>query len=364
MTETMKEAHIDADTNVTIHDVPLPKITNSHQIIVKVVVSGCNPKDWKMPAGMLVSIGNCPNSGDDIAGVVHEVGSAVLNFRPGDRVAALHQLGAPHGSYAEYALVWDHTTFHIGDKSFEDAATVPMANMMASVGLFAMLRLPLPWQREPSSSGAGNKEFPVLIYGAAGSVGAAAGKICNAVDIHPLICVAGSGISFVEKYIDKSKGDVIVDYREGNEKLVANLKKALGGRKLEAVFDCVSEKGSSENACQVLEPGGRISIVLPFYIDHVPDGFEKNSTMAGGLWEGFRDDGKHGRMTFSSSREFGFVHSNLVGKWFREGLVHPHPPTVIEGGLQGVEKALKTLREGKAHAQKFVVRVNETPGLK
>ncbi|KAL9065948.1 MAG: hypothetical protein Q9157_007306 [Trypethelium eluteriae] len=360
----MKEAHIDENTNVTIHEVPMPQITNPHHIIIKVVVSGCNPKDWKMPAGLLVSIGDCPNSGDDIAGIVHAVGSAVYNFRPGDRVAALHQLGAPHGSYAEYSLVWDHTTFHIGDRSFEEAATVPMANMMASIGLFTMLRLPLPWQRQPSETGTGKREQPVLIYGAAGSVGAAAVRLCVLADIHPLICVAGSGIAFVEGLIDESKGDVVVDYRQGDEKLVEELKKALRGRELSVVFDCVSEKGSSANACKVLEPGGRISIVLPFNIHEVPDGFEKNSTMAGGLWEGFKNDGAHGRMGFDSGDDFGLVHANLVGKWFREGRIQPHPPTVIEGGLQGIEKALKTLREGKAHAQKLVVRIDETPGLR
>lgn len=68
---TMKEAHIDADTNVTLHDVPIPELMDPHQILIKVVVAGCNPKDWKMPAGMLVTIGSCPNSGDDVAGVYH-----------------------------------------------------------------------------------------------------------------------------------------------------------------------------------------------------------------------------------------------------------------------------------------------------
>jgi hypothetical protein len=68
---TMKEAHIDADTNVTLHDVPLPELMDPHEILIKVVVVGCNPKDWKMPAGMLVTIGSCPNSGDDVAGVYH-----------------------------------------------------------------------------------------------------------------------------------------------------------------------------------------------------------------------------------------------------------------------------------------------------
>lgn len=64
----MKEAHVDADTNVTLHDVPVPGLIDPHQILIKVIIAGCNPKDWKMPAGMLVTIGSCPNSGDDVAG--------------------------------------------------------------------------------------------------------------------------------------------------------------------------------------------------------------------------------------------------------------------------------------------------------
>ena len=60
------------------------------------------------------------NQGDDIAGTVHAIGSGVTEFKPGDRVAAFHEMGASGGSYAEYAVAWDHTTFHIPDKtSFE-----------------------------------------------------------------------------------------------------------------------------------------------------------------------------------------------------------------------------------------------------
>ena len=53
------------------------------------------------------------NSGDDIAGIVYTIGSGVKDFKPGDRVAAFHQIGTPGGSYAEYAVAWDYTTFHI-----------------------------------------------------------------------------------------------------------------------------------------------------------------------------------------------------------------------------------------------------------
>lgn len=60
------------------------------------------------------------NQGDDISGIVHEVGEGVSEFKKGDRVAAFHEMMKPGGSYAEYALSWAHTTFYLPEKtSFE-----------------------------------------------------------------------------------------------------------------------------------------------------------------------------------------------------------------------------------------------------
>jgi NADPH:quinone reductase-like Zn-dependent oxidoreductase len=85
-------------------------------VLIKVVVSGSNPKDWKLPN----LFGGSTNEGDDIAGIVEKVGANVFEFKPGDRVAAFHEMRTPAGSYAEYAIAWQHTTFHIPkDTSFE-----------------------------------------------------------------------------------------------------------------------------------------------------------------------------------------------------------------------------------------------------
>lgn len=111
----MKEALVNAGPTVRIVDSPIP-VPGSDQVVIKVVVSGSNPKDWKYPALKKEE----SNQGDDIAGVVHAVGSNVVEFREGDRVAAFHQMMTPGGSYAEYAVAWSHTTFHIPKKtSFE-----------------------------------------------------------------------------------------------------------------------------------------------------------------------------------------------------------------------------------------------------
>ena len=62
------------------------------------------------------------NQGDDISGVIHEVGEGVSEFKVGDRVAAFHEMQAPGGSYAEYAVSWEHTTLRLPPKiSFEGA---------------------------------------------------------------------------------------------------------------------------------------------------------------------------------------------------------------------------------------------------
>ncbi|KAK6003911.1 hypothetical protein QM012_008761 [Aureobasidium pullulans] len=357
----MKEAHIDADTNVTLHNVPIPELIDPHQILIKVIVAGCNPKDWKMPAGLLVTIGSCPDSGDDVAGIVSVVGSAVREFRPGDRVAALHQLGAPHGTYAEMALVWDHTTFHIGDRPFEEAAAMPMAYYMASIGLFGMLRLPMMWQRPHGEE----KPMPLVIYGASGAVGSAAVQLAVNAGFHPLICIAGgSGASVVQPLLDSSRGDAVLDYREGSEKLIENMKAALGKHELHHAFDCVSEKGSSANICRVLQPGGQISLVLPSGVTDVPPGFEVTTTMAGNLWAGFKNKSDtHGTMGLAGGTEFGYCYSRLLGYWYSEGKLRVHSPQVVEGGLLGVEKALKDLRERRNHGVKYVVHVRDTPGL-
>jgi NADPH:quinone reductase-like Zn-dependent oxidoreductase len=75
--------------------------------------------DWLHLTALNVSL----NSGDDIAGVVHALGSDVAKTKEyaiGDRVAAFHPMMSAHGAFAEYAVAPYHTVFKIPDEtSFE-----------------------------------------------------------------------------------------------------------------------------------------------------------------------------------------------------------------------------------------------------
>ena len=99
--------------------------------------------------------------------------------------------------------------------------------MTAAVGLYARLGLPEPWAlvhaaREPAKAG-------VIVYGAASAVGAFVIKLLKAADVHPILAVAGNGIPFVEGLLEPGKGDVVVDYRKGDEEVVKGLKAASKG---------------------------------------------------------------------------------------------------------------------------------------
>ncbi|KIM96694.1 hypothetical protein OIDMADRAFT_148006 [Oidiodendron maius Zn] len=357
---SMKEARVHADTSVTLHDVPVPAIDHPSHILIKVMATSCNPKDWKMATGSLMTISECPNSGDDIAGIIEAVGCDVHDFKVGDRVAALHELGAPYGSYAEYSIAYSWTTFPLDkDTSFEQGATVPMAAMMASMGLFAMLRItPDPWT--PSLNDA------LLVYGAASSVGSAVIRQAQIADIHPLICVAGHGIEFVETLIDRSKGDMIIDYRSGQENVASQIEEALGGRKLQFVFDAISEKGSHYNFAKLLDPAmAKVTFVLGGYRHDIPDGVQQSTTMAGSLWKGLKPIGERDRLGMGSGgKDFGFVYSRLIGRWLQQKRLSIHPFEIMDGGLMGLETALKNLKSGKRSATKFVIRITDTPGIK
>jgi hypothetical protein len=85
----MKQAINLAGPTVKIIDSPIPE-PNDDQVLIKVVVSGSNPKDWKVPDlaaagdsrfGMMLEAKKGVNQGDDIAGIIERVGANVVEFK-------------------------------------------------------------------------------------------------------------------------------------------------------------------------------------------------------------------------------------------------------------------------------------------
>ena len=233
--------------------------------------------------------------------------------------------------------------------------------MTAAYGLYQRLRLPLPWAPATTPT-------PLIIYGGAGAVGSFAIQLAQLSNIHPLICIAGNGISHVESLISAERGDVVLDYRVGNKQLVQDLKDVVkkAGGKVEYAADFISEHNSYQNICQVLAPDtGRITLILPGReYPEIPESIEKSITFVGAAHKDTDSEPvqqKTGSRT--GNQEFAYVMFRFFGRGLQEGWSKGHPYEVVPEGLGGVEGALRRLKEGKVSARKLVFRVEETEGV-
>lgn len=213
--------------------------------------------------------------------------------------------------------------------------------MTAAIGMFLRLGLPAPWTKVKDG-----EKTPLVVYGGAAAVGAYAIKFAQLSNIHPIIAVAGRGAAFVETLIDRSKGDTIVDYRQGDDAVVSGIQSALKGEKLRYAFDATSEHGSYTNIVRVLQANGHLTLVLPGKeYEGIPESVNMSITNVGEAHKGDKD--------------FAFLLFRYMARGVAEGWFKPHPHEVVEGGLEGVERGLRNLMEGKASGVKYVFRIGE-----
>ena len=325
------------------------------EVLIKVIATDSNPKDWKASQGHREGQGL--NQGDDIAGEVVKVGSDVFEFAPGDRVAAFHRMFKPHGSYAQYAIAPAITTFRLPSKlSYEAAATIPLSAMTAALALYQNLKLPLPWSPVKGNLG-------ILIYGGASAVGAYALQYAKLSGLAPIITVAGNGIEFVQSL---NAATHIIDYRRG--KVAEDIQAVLNGTKLRYAFDAVSYNKSYEIIAQTLVAtsggaGAFVDVVDP------PEDDSANSDAGSWQWPtGIRMTRTFVSTAYGSphryrteeqaegDRDFAYSFYRYIGLLLSEGRLRPHPYEVMPYGLDSVAEGIQRLFDRKVSAKKLVYR--------
>ena len=194
-----------------------------------------------------------------------------------------------------------------------------------------------------------------MVYGGSSAVGTYAIKLAKRSNIHPIIAIAGRAQDHVTKLLDASKGDVVIDYREGNEAIVQGIKSALKGQKLQYAYDATAEHNSWVNICKVLDhETGKITLVLPPMDniagkhEDIPASIDQSMTVVGDV---------HGPQS-----DVGYLFSRYFTKGLEEGWFRGQKQEECPGGLEGIEGALKRLKDGSASATKFVFKIADTPG--
>ncbi|MFO1123824.1 MAG: NADP-dependent oxidoreductase [Methylocystis sp.] len=224
-------------------ETPVPEMGNN-DVLVEIHAAGVNPLDAKIRDGefKLILPYRLPLIlGNDLAGVVVQVGSRVRRFKVGDEV-----YGRPDkdriGTFAEcIAVNEDDLALKPKALTMEEAASIPL------VGLTA-------WQAlvETAKLKAGQK---VLIHAGSGGVGTFAIQLAK----HLGATVATTTSTANVEWMKSVGADIVVDYKK------EDFEKVLNG--YDVVLNSLG-KDTLEKSLRVLKPGGRlISISGPPDLD-------------------------------------------------------------------------------------------------
>ncbi|MEU8942169.1 NADP-dependent oxidoreductase [Streptomyces goshikiensis] len=231
---------------VRVTDVPVPAV-GPRDVLIEVRAAGVNPVDHLIVKGFL-STGEPSRPlviGNELAGVVTQVGAEASRFAVGDEVFSRvdPRVG---GAFAEYVAVDESLVAAKPSRlTFEEAASLPLVALTALQAL-----------TEQADVRSGTR---VLIHGGAGGVGSAAVQIAKQLGAE-VVATAGSGSV---ELVRELGADRVIDYRtEKFEEVVSDV---------DVVLDTIGGE-TQERSFGVLKSGGTLVSIVA-----VPDAEAKKA---------------------------------------------------------------------------------------
>jgi NADPH:quinone reductase-like Zn-dependent oxidoreductase len=230
----MKAALIDrygSNDAVRVADIDIPSFGVT-DLLVRVHAASVNPVDIKTREGQLKTLLKYRFPlvlGNDLSGVVFDIGSRVTRFKKGDAVYARVDKNRI-GTFAEFAAVRDGAAaLKPANVTFEEAASLPLVALTAWQALVEIGRL-----------GANQR---VLIHAGSGGVGSVAIQLARHLGATVFTTVGKRNAELVKRL----GANVAIDYRSERFEDVAKdcdvVLDSAGGDTLVRCFECVKPGG-------------------------------------------------------------------------------------------------------------------------
>ena len=308
------------------------------EIVVKTTAVAINPVDWGRQArGILIK--SYPTIlGNDITGEIVSIGSAVSEFKVGDRVfgdSMSIATGDPkYGAFQEYPVMKPPRIAKVPSNiTNAEAAVLPLGLDTAAACLFPKDKLGLAMP--PSSAGGGKT---LIIWGGSSSVGACAIQLAVAAG-YAVVAVASERNHEFCKSLGASQVFHYDDDSAITERMVAALKDA----HVVGALDAIGRTDVLQTLSETLVKSGGERLIICVY-----PGLEKNGS-----------EGVEVRTVIASTTAYSDVGPHIWGKFITPALESARfqckpDPMVVGHGLEAIQAAMNTQKEGVS-AKKIVV---------
>ncbi|CCG85061.1 protein of unknown function [Taphrina deformans PYCC 5710] len=303
----------------------------AHEILVRVHAVATNPVDNLM-AKHGYNVKSFPLVlGSDVSGLVEDVGSSVTSFSKGDRVAGFSTVLATsnpdHGAFQEYSILYEHAAVKLPSNiSFEQGAVLPMAVATAGQSMFV---------RQKISKSQSAKDSIYFVWGGSSSTGTAAIQLARyfgftvfaTASPHHHEYLKSLGAAQVFNYKDASIEEEILDAANSLDKPI------LHG------FCAVTGDGANTRSASILSTSAKragktaqLSVTLPWPEESSkPSNVEITMPFAALLFTE-KDEEEVATWLFNKT----------LAQLLADGDYRPSPAIqIVEGGLEGIEKALE-----------------------
>ncbi|KAL4916385.1 chaperonin 10-like protein [Aspergillus aurantiobrunneus] len=317
-----------------------PRYPDETELVIRTAAVAINQIDWKIQETPWDDFPYPLILGEDVAGTVISVGSAVTNFRPGDRVighaVAFKTQDERHGAFQEYAVLEANMCCALpGNVSFEKGVVLPLGVSTACAALFQKagkglgLRAP---SLEPTKTGE-----TVIIWGGTTSVGSNAIQLAVAAGYD--VVATASERNF--EYARRLGAAVVVDYK--SKTAVQDIVSALQGKKVTGAFDTVGSEASASGTIAVLQrvQGRKVIASVDEVPENLPAGVSGIEVQAVDIRE---------------NEVSGMVYGEYLPRALAAGKYQTAPEPYVAGvGLRAIQGAFGAQK--KVSARKIVVTV-------
>ncbi|KAJ3043488.1 hypothetical protein HDV00_004877 [Rhizophlyctis rosea] len=339
----------------TVQNRPTP-IPSTKEVLLRVHFAAMNPIDYiTRDRGWFVdkypAIG-----GSDCAGVIEAIGSGVDTsvLKVGSRVLAsarsFWEKGRPdYGAFQEKVLVTtDAVTPIPDDLAFDDAATLPLAVMTVFAGFHSigLISQKSSWSLPPSLFSSSQKPA-ILVWGAGSSVGALAVQICNRLGFSVYATASTKHHAYIKtlgahRTFDYNAKDVV-------SQIVSAVKD--DGATMTIGYLAIGSFPQTVDVLSQVKPANATGPQKLAYAGFMPMNFGNISYIIASRF--INPKGVEAKFVVPppDEKERSSFFNWVFGSWLTEKLqtkeIVPAPPAKrVDGGLDGVNKALDELKKG------------------